>query len=148
MSEIAKSIIEEVVNMTRNLPKEDEALQETIGDIESAVDDLIGRTGLTKGARDVLDERRRQIEDEEFTAEHDDQWEFGELRRAALCYLKCTTRRIPSKWPWDKKWWKPESIRRNLIKAAALIIAEIDRVDRAQKKLPKFKDITGLYAEK
>ena len=34
-------------------------------------------------------------------------------------------------WPWAPEWWKPSSYRRNLIKAGALIIAEIERLDRA-----------------
>jgi len=33
-------------------------------------------------------------------------------------------------WPWDPKWWKPKDRRRDLVRAAALIIAEIDRHDR------------------
>jgi hypothetical protein len=34
-------------------------------------------------------------------------------------------------WPWDLKWWKPTTPRRDLVKAAALIVAEIERLDRA-----------------
>lgn len=37
---------------------------------------------------------------------------------------------VPSLWPWDGKWWKPTERRRDLIKAAALIVAEIERLDR------------------
>jgi hypothetical protein len=37
-------------------------------------------------------------------------------------------------WPWSKKWWKPSSDPiRNLVKAGALIAAEIDRLQRAKK---------------
>lgn len=32
-------------------------------------------------------------------------------------------------WGWE--WWKPTNRRRDLIKAAALIVAEIERLDRA-----------------
>ena len=28
-------------------------------------------------------------------------------------------------WPWYSRWWKPTSDRRDLIKAAALLVAEI-----------------------
>jgi hypothetical protein len=37
-------------------------------------------------------------------------------------------------WPWDRKWWKPTDRRRDLVKAAALILAEIERLDRATIK--------------
>lgn len=33
-------------------------------------------------------------------------------------------------WPWDESWWKPTTPRRDLVKAAALILAEIERLDR------------------
>ncbi len=33
-------------------------------------------------------------------------------------------------WPWDEQWWKPSTARRDLIKAGALILAEIERIDR------------------
>lgn len=32
--------------------------------------------------------------------------------------------------PWDEKWWKPKNPRRDLVKAGALILAEIERIDR------------------
>ena len=35
-------------------------------------------------------------------------------------------------WPWDKKWWKPsDDPIKNLIKAGALIAAEIDRLQNS-----------------
>ncbi|HHW2459226.1 TPA: AAA family ATPase [Pseudomonas aeruginosa] len=34
-------------------------------------------------------------------------------------------------WPWDEQWWKPTSARRDLVKACALALAEIERLDRA-----------------
>jgi len=37
-------------------------------------------------------------------------------------------------WPWGKEWWKPSDRRRDLVKAGALIAAEIDRLDRAKSK--------------
>lgn len=37
-------------------------------------------------------------------------------------------------WPWASKWWKPGERRRMLIKSAALIIAEIERLDRAAER--------------
>lgn len=90
---------------------------------------------------DVLAERRRQIESEGWTPEHDDAHENGALARAAACYAIGQTldrkgskaRSIPdwSLWPWDAKWWKPRSHRENLVRSGALILAEIERLDRA-----------------
>lgn len=34
-------------------------------------------------------------------------------------------------WTWDRSWWKPTNRRRDLVKAGALILAEIERLDRA-----------------
>lgn len=36
------------------------------------------------------------------------------------------------RWPWPSKWWKPKSQRRDLVRAGALILAEIERLDRQQ----------------
>lgn len=35
-------------------------------------------------------------------------------------------------WPrsWSRAWWKPKNPRRDLVRAAALLIAEIERLDR------------------
>lgn len=83
----------------------------------------------TGAARDVLAERRRQVSAEGWTPEHDDQHKTGELAKAATCYASVYPL-AASYWPWDLKWWKPSDRRRNLVKAAALILAEIERLDR------------------
>ena len=36
----------------------------------------------------------------------------------------------PEVFPWEDAWWKPTTPRRDLVKAAALILAEIERLDR------------------
>lgn len=80
----------------------------------------------TGAARDVLEERRRQVSAEGWTPEHDDYWHDGELAQAAVCYALGN----PDLWPWSLMWWKPTDRRRNLVKAGALILAEIERLDR------------------
>lgn len=96
---------------------------------------------LSAAAQDVLDERRRQIEAEGWTPEHDDEHGDGQMAVAAGCYamrayepdrLKVIT--APASWPWDLEWWKPSTTRRDLVKAGALILAEIERLDRAEAK--------------
>jgi hypothetical protein len=108
---------------------------------------------MSKAAADVLAERRRQIEKEGWTPEHDDQHEDGDLAGAAAAYAYAGAiheRRyikelhgpftaqmiLGGLWPasWDWQWWKPKSRRRDLVRAAALIIAEIERLDRAASR--------------
>lgn len=86
----------------------------------------------TAAVRDVLAERRRQIETEGWTPEHDDTHREGELATAAACYIRPALRSATTDdpWPWDEAWWKPRSRRRDLVRAAALIIAEVERLDR------------------
>ncbi len=93
------------------------------------------REAETAAARDVLTERRRQIEAEGWTPEHDNVHSGGQIAAAAACYAAATL--SPDcdvsawLWPWGAEWWKPSDPRRNLVKAGALILAEIERRDRA-----------------
>ncbi|QGF21377.1 restriction alleviation protein [Pseudomonas phage AUS531phi] len=98
-------------------------------------------TGQTPQAwLDVQAERRRQIEAEGWTPEHDDAHSHGEMARAAACYALAGSSApndgtaallVSLAWPWDEQWWKPTSARRDLVKACALALAEIERLDRA-----------------
>lgn len=94
----------------------------------------------SQAVTDVLAERVRQVEAEGWTPEHDDANSNGEMAVAGGLYaLRCGWPHerelgVPSYWPWDKSWWKPSTTRRNLVKAGALIIAEIERLDRAAVK--------------
>ena len=98
---------------------------------------VAGATETPRAWLDVLGERVRQITAEGWTADHDDAHSLGQMAGAALCYL---AEDIPHwarqqahgcYWPWDAGWWKPGDHRRNLVKAGALILAEIERLDRA-----------------
>ena len=94
---------------------------------------------LSKAAIDVLAERQRQQAVEGWTPEHDDEHNCGELAMAAVCYINETgavnrNGGKPWGWPLDSSWWKPDDRRRNLVKAGALILAEIERLDRAGLK--------------
>lgn len=89
----------------------------------------------TAVTQEIESERQRQIISEGWTPEHDDTHEHSALASAALCYVYASIfdpGDFPQRyWPWDAKWWKPSTNRRNLVKAAALIVAEIERLDRA-----------------
>lgn len=123
--EAAVSLSEENVELKRKLY----AAENHIAELEARA--------LSQAATDVLAERRRQVTAEGWTPEHDDQYEDGELIDAAACYAQDSSLwdcvgEPPSDWPWSDEWWKPSNnMRRNLVKAGALILAEIERRDRA-----------------
>jgi len=86
----------------------------------------------------VVAERYRQIEQEGWSTDHDDEHAHGELAKAGGAYacfagLPTTWQTPPSVWPWSAEWWKPAGFRRDLVKACALIIAEGEKFDRNRK---------------
>lgn len=89
----------------------------------------------TPAARDVLAERDRQQSIEGWTPAHDDKHADGELAAAAAFYAANAS--APDHavqiygWPWHPDWFKKTTPRRDLVKAGALILAEIERIDRA-----------------
>lgn len=88
------------------------------------------------GAELIALERKRQVEGEQWDQSHDDNHIFHELAIAAGCYaLPPTIGTRTEHWPWDWGWWKPEPDNRirELVKAGALIAAEIDRLQRMEK---------------
>ncbi|WP_236080428.1 hypothetical protein [Pseudomonas aeruginosa] len=91
---------------------------------------------------DVQAERRRQITAEGWTPEHDDEHADGQMAQAAGCYALHAggigtdwpdgrQNGAALFWPWDRDSWKPTTPRRDLVKACALALAEIERLDRA-----------------
>ncbi|KLY37147.1 hypothetical protein SK92_00281 [Klebsiella oxytoca] len=94
----------------------------------------MGSRTFTTAATDVLAERQRQITAEGLTPEHDDEYQHCEMAVAAACYIMADDdprADVPELWPWPSEWWKPTDVRRDLVKAGALILAEIERLDRA-----------------
>lgn len=88
---------------------------------------------LTKAEFDVVSERHRQISDEGWDPETDDKWRNGQLAMGAAAYTLATTvgpEKAVEIWPWQLNGWKPKDARRNLVRAGALIVAEIERLDR------------------
>lgn len=109
------------------------ALQDEIYGLKSRIAELESRT-VTAAAADVLAERQRQVTAEGWTAERDDGYQNSELADAAACYAIHAHNQgfsTPAHWPWSQDWWKQTSPRRDLVKAGALILAEIERLDRA-----------------
>lgn len=104
------------------------------------------------GAQLIALERVRQLKIEGWSAEHDDTHTHGGLAAAGAWYanfsvgmsraglnpdinqIKSDTLRL-SAWPWEPKWCNPSADQvRNLVKAGALIAAEIDRLQRAAER--------------
>lgn len=102
---------------------------------------------MSKGIDLIAAERERQITEEGYTAEHD-QDHAAEIAWAARCYVENTAmgltglptftpgegwraESVPEfhefPWPWHKDYWKPTGDPvRDLVKAGALIAAAID----------------------
>ena len=76
----------------------------------------------------IAAERRRQIEQEGWTAEHDEQHEVDHLAAAAAAYVLAQGPGVemPKGWPWGREWWKPKDRLRNLVRAGALYLAAAD----------------------
>ena len=96
------------------------------------------------GAGLIAMERKRHVAEEGYDAEHDACHEGGELAIAAACYavndtdancLHVGCGMVEDAWPWDKKFDKrgKQDRIRELVKAGALVAAEIDRLQRLKK---------------
>ena len=96
-----------------------------------------------RGSQLIAEERSRQVNVEGWTDAHDDDHTFAQLSDAAACYVIAAADLIQGRkienvrhfvshlFPWTKEWWKPsDDPIRNLVKAGALIAAEIDRLQR------------------
>ena len=98
------------------------------------------------GAQLIAAERQRQIDAEGWTPEHDDEHSRGELCRAGVAYaityvwqqfgvddVEAGQPEDALEWPWEPSWYKPgRTALDTLVKAGALIAAEIDRIHRAE----------------
>jgi len=114
---------------------------------------------MKTGTQLIAEERQRQIAVEGWTPEHDDGHATRELAHAAKCYLRLYTNRAwvftnelgfpsigndgpekyraekaPDEWPWEFESWKPKDPLADLVKAGALIAAEIDRLQRKEAR--------------
>jgi hypothetical protein len=99
---------------------------------------------ITDGIEASVRERMRQIVEEGFDFEGDLKNDAGELASAGASYALAAADKLhpmsqgdggydegdpPRSWPFDASWWKPTTPRRNLEKAVALLLAELNRMD-------------------
>lgn len=89
----------------------------------------------------VAEERAHQVFDLGWTLDHDREFNpDGELVLGAIAYAKLARRQArftgedtfrPADWPWDGTYWNPaEDPAENLIKAAAMLLAEARRITK------------------
>ena len=106
---------------------------------------------------ELAGERARQITEEGFTPEWDDRHHRpADLALAAATYAAFSamenensrehhrqslwgfvpgfTGIIGQLWPWPAQWFKPRARRRELIKAGALILAQLERLSREAER--------------
>lgn len=97
------------------------------------------RRPLTPAMVAVIAERYRQVEVEGFDVAHDDKQEIGALAAAGACYVlnAVAPERYhgapPASWPWERRWWQPQGFWRDLVRGAALILAEMERALRRRR---------------
>lgn len=95
------------------------------------------RRPLSPFMQAAVAERFRQKEVEGWSEEHDDKHKLGDLALAGASYAFEAGKGFttpPSIWPWTVDWYKPTGFRRDLVKGAALIIAEGEKFDRNRKR--------------
>ena len=101
---------------------------------------------MKTGIERIAAERERQITEEGRTPAQDDAHKLGEMAGAAAIYalhacgfvepqwLEGKLPNVTGKvriWPWAEYWWKPsKDTDEDLVKAGALIAAELDRRQR------------------
>lgn len=109
--------------------------------------DIEGERGTVRAIRDIHTERRRQRRTHNYDHAHDDGHTGGELVGAAIAWaaqphwLFVLEQAFPHHRPtlkrvWPDTWALPQFVahtpREHLVKAAALLLAEIERLDRAE----------------
>ena len=105
------------------------------------------------GCELIAAERQRQIDEEGWDEGHDSEHGAGDLAIAGAVYAGDAAQNLAGlevglkpatgtfgedEWPWSPQWWKPtpDDPVRQLVKAGALIAAEIDRIHNAESEAP------------
>lgn len=134
-----------------DIAKEDEYLLESLVYRGVCIGNAQASVAVVFAIGDVITERKRQINQEGYSTKSDDAYQQNELLRAAVCYADNVVSRgwvhdshfgpevyqseeAPDLWPWGLDFWKPKNPRLDLVRAAALLIAEIERMDRSTGK--------------
>lgn len=112
---------------------------------------------MKTGIELIAEERKRQIEVEGYTQQHDSEHTASEIIAAAQAYLESAKLHLLSEsfdpssswhktnepfywnnvkdlWPWDEKSFKPTTAVRDFVKAGALIAAIVDRLNAGKEE--------------
>lgn len=107
--------------------------------------------GVTDWAGEIKKERERQVSEEGWASEHDDKHTDCSIANAAACYatsyrelmVRTSSENDPlglrdhyeTVWPWHEYWNKKyqHDRKRQLVIAGALILAELERLERIEK---------------
>lgn len=99
-----------------------------------AAQEAVRRGGHVETALRIVAERERQRTAEGWTDSHDREHDAGILAAAAVCYATAHSAYhdhdpllVPHGWPWLPETWKPKDITKDLVRAGALLAAEVDR---------------------
>lgn len=127
------------VNKSRSWPdwrtkREDEPIEH----VEAAQPAAEAPAALSRAESDILAERTSQRS--KWGVEHDDEHLDGELANAAMAYISSNHKL----WPFADGW-KPRSRREDLVRAAALLIAEIERLDRRDESF-QAPEVRAMHA--
>lgn len=105
------------------------------------VSNVEGYTDCDYVLEEIAEERCRQVNEEGWSPDHDDEHGPFRLSDAAAAYAVYSGAQVAAEmahkiWPFEKKWFKPDGRyphRKNMVKAAALLVAEIERIDREKE---------------
>lgn len=102
--------------------------------------------GLKRAMGKLMVERLRQVDEEGYNPKHDEKHAPAELAAAAAAYAAsaATVALAPDPtdalhfpawivqrlWPWWRETFKPKSPERDLVRAGALVIAALERIER------------------
>ena len=113
-----------------SLPDIQDALHELADSLGEEFDITDRLLAMGDGAFEISHERERQASSPLYS---EDEWEEGELVQAAVSYATAEGPDAlrPKTWPLVGWRWAPEDRRSNLIRAGALIAAELDRLERS-----------------
>jgi len=101
-----------------------------------------------QGAALIAAERLRQVTEEGYTAEHDDQETDGELAEAAAWYTVPEETVTAVCWPWpDRPTPRIGDRTRDLVIAGALCAAEIDRLERMEARTADAPEHEGVWQD-
>jgi hypothetical protein len=96
---------------------------------------------IKTGVDYIAIERKRQIDEEGYTADHDAEHTVWDLVNAASAYMYHKS----EYWPWDKDSFKPGA--NNLVKAGALIAAAIDRQNQPKPRYVTAEEYADMMVE-